>query len=109
MQRVIITGATGAVGTALIKEFIKNGTEVLIFCREGSQRNHLISEHPLVKKCYCSLEELTAIKNESDVDYDAFYHFAWEGTAGIARNDMYLQNKNVRYALDAVAAANIWL
>lgn len=106
MKRVIITGATGAIGTALIKELISNEIEVLVFCREGSKRNLQIPNHRLVTKQYCSLEKLSTIENESHKTYDVFYHFAWEGTTGAARNDMYLQNQNVRYALDAVATAN---
>ena len=35
-----------------------------------------------------------------------FYHFAWKGTTGAARNDMRLQNDNVKYTLDAVNAAH---
>lgn len=106
MKRVIITGATGAIGTALIKELISNEIEVLVFCREGSKRNLQIPSHRLVTKQYCSLENLSTIENESHKTYDVFYHFAWEGTTGAVRDDMYLQNQNVRYALDAVAAAN---
>ena len=45
------------------------------------------------------------MQNDTGKNYDVFYHFAWAGTTGAARNDMYLQNQNVRYALDAVAAA----
>ena len=50
MKRAILTGATGAVGTALIKELIKNEIEVLVLCREGSVRNCCIPSHPLVTK-----------------------------------------------------------
>ena len=32
MKRAIITGATGAVGTALVQELIKNEIEILVFC-----------------------------------------------------------------------------
>lgn len=106
MKRAIITGATGAVGMALIQELIKNEIEVLVFCREGSLRNERIPKHPLVSLKYCSLDQLAEVENNSDKSYDVFYHFAWEGTTGTARNDMYLQNLNVRYALDAVHAAH---
>ena len=34
-----------------------------------------------------------------------FYHFGWDGTFGNSRNNMYGQNLNVKYALDAVKAA----
>lgn len=105
MKRAIITGATGAVGTALVKELISHNVEVLVFCREESKRNEQIPEHKLVTKRYCSLSELATVQNDTGKDYDCFYHFAWEGTIGTARNDMYLQNQNVKYALDAVAAA----
>lgn len=105
MKRAIITGATGAVGTALVRELVSNGIEVLVFCREGSKRNAQIPEHKLVTKKYCSLGDLATVQNDTGKDYDCFYHFAWEGTTGTARNDMYLQNQNVKYALDAVAAA----
>lgn len=105
MKRAIVTGATGAIGTALVQDLISNGIEVLVFCREGSKRNTQIPEHELVTKKFCALSELANIQNDTGKDYDVFYHFAWGGTTGAARNDMYLQNENVRFALDAVSAA----
>lgn len=105
MERAVITGATGAVGTALISELIKNNIEVLVFCRKDSPRNSNIPECPLVTKKYCDLTQLKEVQNDTGKSYDVFYHFAWAGTTGAARNDMYLQNKNVEYSLDAVEAA----
>lgn len=105
MKRVIVTGATGAVGTALVADLIAHGVEVLVLCREGSARNRLIPESPLVTRRYCDLSELSSLSNDTGYSWDAFYHLAWEGTTGARRQDMYLQNQNVRYALDAVAAA----
>ena len=37
MKRAVITGATGAIGTALVEELVSNGIEVLVLCREGSK------------------------------------------------------------------------
>lgn len=105
MKRAIVTGATGAIGTALISELVANGVETLVFCRKGSSRNQRIINHPLVKIKYCALDELKTVQNDTGNTYDVFYHFAWEGTKGSGRNDMYLQNQNVKYALDAVSAA----
>lgn len=105
MKRAILTGATGAVGTALIKELIKNEIEVLVLCREGSVRNCCIPSHPLVTKEYCDLSQLSSIQNDTGKEWDVFFHFAWKGTTGASRNDLYLQNQNVQYALDAVGAA----
>ena len=105
MKQVIISGATGAIGMALIRELTEQGIGVLVLAREGSARNSRIPKHPLVKLRYCALDGLAELQNEEGEKYDAFYHFAWDGTTGAARNDMYLQNRNVRYALDAVGAA----
>lgn len=105
MKRAIITGATGALGTALVRELTENDIEVLVFCREGSKRNNNIPESPLVHKLYCDLEGLSIIQNDTGKEYDVFYHFAWDGTINPYRNDMFLQNKNVKYALDAVDCA----
>lgn len=105
MKRAIITGATGAIGTALIKELIDAGIEVLVLTREDSKRNQNIPLHPLVQKNYCSLNELSDLENDTGKKYDVFYHFGWVGTSGPDRNDMYMQNLNVKYALDAVGVA----
>lgn len=105
MKRVIITGASGAIGTALITELINNKVEVLVLCRKESSRNYTIPNDPLVEKRYCSLKDLKDIQNNTGKKYDIFYHFAWDGTAGISRNDMHLQYSNIGYALDAVGAA----
>ena len=106
MKRAIISGATGAIGTALIKILVSNNVEVLVLCREESKRNNNILKHPLVERKYCSLAELKYLQNDTEKTYDVFYHFAWQGTTGAARNDMYLQNKNVEYTLDAVKVAH---
>lgn len=105
MKKAIITGATGAVGTAIIAELIKESVEVTVLCREGSKRNNQIPDHPLVSRRYCDLSGLASIGNYDEIHYDVFYHLAWDGTTGAARDDMYLQNKNVKYALDAITAA----
>ena len=40
-----------------------------------------------------------------DLCYDVFYHFAWGNTDKTTRNDPVLQEKNIKYALDAVNLA----
>ena len=105
MKRAIITGATGAIGSALINELIDNNIEVLVLCRQGSKRNGNIPESKLVTKLYCDLQGLETLENNTGKQYDVFYHFAWDGTINPYRNDMYLQNQNAKYALDAVKCA----
>lgn len=105
MKRVIISGATGTIGIALIEELLKHGIEVLILCRKGSVREKAISDHPKLYKIYASLEDYADLKNETGKSFDVFYHFAWDGTIGNTRNDVSLQYRNIKYTLDAVNLA----
>lgn len=105
MRRVVVSGATGAIGTALTKQLVDQGVEVLVLCRKDSKRIKNIIESPLVKMKYCALNELVDVTNDTGNEYDVFYHFAWAGAAGPGRNDMYMQNNNVKYAIDAVSVA----
>lgn len=104
-MKAVITGATGAIGMALIEELLRREIPTLVFCRADSARNSRIPDHPLLKKVNCSLSQMAEFQPNFDERYDVFYHFAWEGTTGEARNDMLLQNRNVRYTLDAVSLA----
>lgn len=113
MKRVVISGPTGAVGMALLQKCIREGTQVLALCRKDSQRRDRIPRHPLVRVMDCSLEEMGAMAEApafleealKDGRYEVFYHLAWGGTFGGGRDDVYLQNRNVTYTLDAVRLA----
>lgn len=105
MKRVVITGPTGAIGIALIKQMIERRVEVLAICNPNSQRISRIPNSPLVKIVKCELNELMTAKVNITGKYDVFYHLGWCGTFGGARNDMYLQNNNVRISLIAVELA----
>ena len=105
-MKAVITGATGAVGMALISELTRNGNEVLVLCRPDSSRNSRIKAGGLVKVAECDLKDLKNYVPEKDESYDWFFHFGWAGTTGASRNDMFLQNKNVEYTLDAVKLAH---
>ena len=105
MNKAIVFGATGVIGSALINNLIEHNVEVLVLCRKQSKRSDLIPNHRLIKKLYCSLDTLSEVQNESNAAYDVFYHFAWDKTFGNGRNDYYSQEKNIKYTLDAVALA----
>ncbi len=105
MKRAIISGATGAIGVALVENLIKNGVECLVLLRRNSTRARNLPQSPLVSVVVCSLDEMSYLQNETGKTFDVFYHFAWAGTSGAARQDIHLQVDNIRYALDAVELA----
>ena len=105
MKKAVITGPTGAIGMALIQCLDDNGIDVVAVVRPGSARADRIRESEHVSVVYCDLKELDRLPSLIEGGADVFYHFAWDGTFGDSRNNMYLQNNNVKYALDAVDAA----
>lgn len=116
MNRIIITGPTGAIGMALIEYLNKRNIQIIAVVRGDSKRKNQIRESENIAKVECALSEMEelpervqmAIKQkkwDNEKPIDVFYHFAWDGTFGDSRNDMYLQNRNIKYALDAVDVA----
>lgn len=105
MHRAIVTGPTGVIGVALIEKLIREGIEVLAVCRCGSSRIINISRNNKVQVLECSIDKIKELPRLTNKNYDVFFHFAWEGTTAMARNNMYLQNQNVKYTLDAVEVA----
>lgn len=131
MKKAYITGATGAIGMALVGELLKNRISTTVFLRKDSGRNDRVKDcfsgelaRGLLRIEYVSLEELSGYalsRNTQDMqtyvsqdlltnaaggaDTAVFYHLGWSGTFGEQRNDADMQQKNVEYTLDAVRLA----
>ncbi len=104
MKKIVVTGATSMIGVATINEAIKNNVEVLAIIRKDSKKIDRLPKSNLIKFLECDLDKFDTIDSVDD-DYDVFYHFAWGNTDKNTRNDPVLQQKNIKYALDAVNLA----
>ena len=116
MERAIITGPTGAIGMALIEYLTNRNIQVVAVVRKDSRRKQQIQESDHIAIVECVLSEMAILPQKINAAVrqkkwspgqteDVFFHLAWEGTSKDARNDMYVQNRNVTYALQAVDAA----
>ncbi len=104
MKKVIITGANGFVGGALVKELVANGIEVIALDMEGHNGN--LPESPLVSFYPFELAEASRVKEILiNPGADTFYHFAWAGSAGAARANTELQLKNAQWTVDCLRLA----
>lgn len=107
IKRAILTGGTGVIGSALIQELARKNIEVVVACRPRTPRLHHILKDPHVQIVECGLEDIKNLPMLIKEQFDVFFHLGWDGTFGTARNDMYLQNQNVKYTLDAVQTASV--
>lgn len=106
IRSAVVTGPTGALGHALVEVLARAGIRVFAAVHPGSPRNARLFASPLVQQVPCELSDLLELSARIGAPVDAFFHLAWLGTQQREnRMDMYLQNTNVRYALDAVHAA----
>lgn len=105
IMKVAVTGATSMIGVALIKECIQNNVEVLAFVRRGTSRMERLPVSPLLHFYYSDLEELQDVYVPEEESYDVFYHLAWGHTKKSERDDLCLQENNIRTVLDAVQLA----
>lgn len=104
MKKVIISGATGAVGMALIQKLLEEKVKILVLAHRGSVKIRNIVQHPNVQIIEADLADFADLELP-EKDYEVFYHFAWGGIFSEAKNDLYVQTDNIRYTLDAVKLA----
>ena len=105
MKKVIVTGANGFVGSAVARELLAQGIEVVALVH-GGHADHL-PQSPLLTLQEFDLAHLADLQPVLQaVGADTFYHFAWQGSAGKARADTRLQLDNVQWTVDALELAH---
>lgn len=105
MEKVIVTGAGGFIGKALTIKLLSLGIKVygidisldkIIGLKGFGDFVPVVADFSKYEK----LHDMIAERN-----FDAFYHFAWNGVFGDLFKDYSLQLDNVKYACDAMSEA----
>ena len=79
MKRVIISGANGFLGGALVRELLRYEYEVYALDREGCSNN--LPQNERVHFVPYELSETASLAEKlPQQQYHAFYHFAWVGS-----------------------------
>ncbi|MDO5559660.1 MAG: NAD(P)-dependent oxidoreductase [Oscillospiraceae bacterium] len=104
-KTAVITGATGMLALALMRRLISEGYYIYAVARPDSPRIADIPESDMITTVKCDMHNYKNLSSMINSCCDIFFHFAWEGTSGNARNDMALQTRNIRASAEAVSAA----
>ena len=106
MKRIVVTGATSMIGTALIEECVKNNIEVYAVVRKSSGKQDRLPDSSLVHLIDSSLETLEQLPKLIPEKCDTFYHIAWGNTGENRNRSTELQSRNISYTLAAVRTAH---
>lgn len=96
MKNVIVAGANGFLGSALIERFMNEDVHIWALSRRNT-------ENICANKNITWIEENSSM-NSSDsfpqtVDFDLFYNFAWQGVNGPDKGNYAVQSNNILLTL----------
>lgn len=104
MKNVIVTGANGFIGSSIVKRLIQN--DVSVVALDISFENSRLPDDGRITPIEISLDDsarmLAAIPSG---EYDAMYHFAWQGVNGADKADPIVQLNNCQMTLNCATVA----
>lgn len=105
MNKVIITGANGFIGSSLVKRMMKS--EVEVYAIDIDFSHNRLPESPLVHCIETDLDNKERLISllEHAQECDAFYHLAWRGVNGPDKANPAIQLDNTKMALDCATVA----
>lgn len=100
MKKVLITGASGFIGRALVDEITKSDIEIIALMRKSTETNSKFQNNQKIRIVYCDMDEIEQLPQLiDDRDIDCCIHLAWAGSTGETRADASLQLKNVDWSV----------
>ena len=104
MKKVVISGATSFIGINFIHYLLEKDIDILAIIRKNSKKIDMLPKSDRIKVIECELGDLHSLSINSN-DYDVFYHLAWSAPFRGTKDDVYMQDENIKYTLDAVNLA----
>lgn len=104
LHRVLVTGANGFIGQALISKLLENGISVIAV--DLSFKDTSLPDSEFLTKLETSLEDIHCIAEKfRNVSVDTIYHLAWKGVNGVDKADPIVQVENIKIAMKCAMLA----
>ena len=114
MKKAIVTGATGFIGSALVRTLLSNNIEVLALGRKSwdDVDPNRLSKSKGFYYIQIDMSEIETLPLKAkEINWEsgnscAFYNFAWGGISGLSDLDIEAQLNNVTWSANALKAAS---
>lgn len=104
MNKVLVTGANGLIGSYIVNELSQNNIEVIAVIKDELENVENIKLLPNVRLVYCDLADISSLTVKiPDRDIDSCIYLAWAGASGDARSNAHLQLDNIKFLLETVS------
>jgi len=100
MSKIVITGATGFIGSNLIRVLLQFGHEVIAIVRDEKKIPVEFINYSKFQYFGCELSNVSKLKSSIFENTDVLYHLAWDGASGNKRSSVSLQLDNIKNSIE---------
>ncbi|QDK83094.1 NAD(P)-dependent oxidoreductase [Spirosoma sp. KCTC 42546] len=106
MTKIALTGATGFIGSAVLKQLVSDGHEAVVLLRNESNQERIKGVAKYQTIYYQNLDQNELKETLAAYNPDAFIHIAWKGVGGNDRNEPFQITQNLPFTLHSVELAH---
>lgn len=106
MMKFVLTGATGFIGSAVLKQLVSDGHEAVVLLRGKSNVDRIKDVSGYQPVYYHDLAQAGLAETLAAHKPDAFIHLAWKGVGGTDRNASFQITENLPLTLRSVELAH---
>lgn len=105
-MNVIVTGASGFLGSQLVKSLSSMGHKVYAVVHSEKSDTSSINESG-AKIIVCDMQNIKELKDRISENVDSCIHLAWAGSHGPKKSDYNIQIQNVQWTMDLIEILSI--
>lgn len=106
MEKVVIDGATGMIGLAIIDACIRHGVKTIYaVARKDSKNLARLPNHNSIHIIECNADSYNTLTEKIFEKCEIYFHAAWTVTGKNRNEDILGQEENIAYTLSAIKTA----